>query len=45
MVDRNDELDKVLSDFKEFIIAMDKGMVLMNSLYKFILSLKEEENE
>ena len=43
MVDRNEQIDKILSDFKDFIIAMDKGMVLMNSLYKFILSLKEEE--
>ena len=45
MSERNKQLDKVLSDFADFIIAMDKGMVLMNSLYKFILSLKEEENE
>ena len=43
MVDRNEALDKILSDFADFIVAMDKGLILMNSLYKFILSLKEEE--
>lgn len=42
MTTRNEQLDKILSDFKDFIIAMDKGLVLMNSLYKFILSLKED---
>jgi len=40
---RNEELGKILKDFREFIIAMNKGLILMTALYRFILSLKEEK--
>jgi len=37
------ELDDIITELKDFIIALDKGLVLITAIYQYFLKIQEEK--